>query len=163
MVNKNKNKNKIILWDFNCTIDKMDSDGGNKTQKIYRWTSAYALSKLIADNKLRYLWRRENPGSTDFTHYDRSSGTWSRIDRAYTDIKVTSNTKINHISVSFTDHYHAIFFFFWRKLKTKIKVGKDSWKTKTRKLKLEKIHGTFMILFYGSPSSTQLQRIRLFY
>ena len=113
MVNKNKNKNKIILWDFNCTIDKMDRDGGNKTQKIYRWTSAYALSKLIADNKLRYLWRRENPGSTDFTHYDRSSGTWSRIDRAYTDIKVTSNTKINHISVSFTDHYHAIFFFFF--------------------------------------------------
>ena len=68
------------------------------------------MSKLIADNKLRYLWRRENPGSTDFTHYDRSSGTRSRIDRAYTDIKVTSNTKINHISVSFTDHYHAIFF-----------------------------------------------------
>ena len=34
MENKNKgNKNKIILKDFNCTMDKTDRDGENKTQR----------------------------------------------------------------------------------------------------------------------------------
>ena len=33
MENKNKeNENKIIFEDFNCTMDKMDRDGENKTQ-----------------------------------------------------------------------------------------------------------------------------------
>ena len=66
--NKNEgNENKIILGDFNCTIDKMNRDGGNKTQRLYSWSSSYALSKLIVDNGLKNLWRRENqdfPGST---------------------------------------------------------------------------------------------------
>ena len=36
MENKSEgNENKIILGDFNSTIDKMDRDGGNKTQKLY--------------------------------------------------------------------------------------------------------------------------------
>ena len=31
MGNKNEgNENKVILGDFNCTIDKMDRKGGNK-------------------------------------------------------------------------------------------------------------------------------------
>ena len=35
MENKNEgNKNKMILGDFNCTMDKMDRDGGNKTQNF---------------------------------------------------------------------------------------------------------------------------------
>ena len=34
--NKNKeNENKIILADFNSTMDKMDRDGENKTQRLY--------------------------------------------------------------------------------------------------------------------------------
>ena len=34
MENKNKGiENKIILGDFNCTIDKMDKYGGNKEKK----------------------------------------------------------------------------------------------------------------------------------
>ena len=34
--NKNKgNENKIILGDFNCTINKMDRDSENKTQRLY--------------------------------------------------------------------------------------------------------------------------------
>ena len=76
------------------------------------------------NNGLEDLWRRENPNSSDFTSYDRSSDARSRIGRVYTDIKVTSNTKINHIMVSFTDHYNAIFIdrFSW-----KAKIGKDSW------------------------------------
>ena len=80
-----RNENKIILWDFNCT-----------------------LSKLILDNGLEDLWRRENQDSSEFTCYDRSFGTRSRIDRVYTDKKNASNTKINHLMVFFTDHYYAI-------------------------------------------------------
>ena len=74
----------------------MDTDGGNKTQRLYRSCSNYALSKLIVDHGLEDLWRRENPDSSEFTRYDRSSGIRSRIDRIYTDIKTASNTKINH-------------------------------------------------------------------
>ena len=68
MENKDKgNENKIIIWDFNCTMDKMDRDGENKTQRLYRCCSSYALSKLIKDNELEDLWRRENPDSSEFT------------------------------------------------------------------------------------------------
>ena len=31
---KNGNENKIILGDLNCTMDKMDRDGGNKRRKL---------------------------------------------------------------------------------------------------------------------------------
>ena len=50
---------KVILGDFNCTMDKMDTDGENKTQRLYRCSSNYALSKLIVDNGLEDIWRRE--------------------------------------------------------------------------------------------------------
>ena len=60
---KKGNENKIILGDFNCTMDKMDRDGGNKTQRLYRFCSNYAESKLIVDNGLKDLWRSENPDS----------------------------------------------------------------------------------------------------
>ena len=71
--NKNKgNENKIILEDFNCTMDKMGRDGEKKTQRLYWCCSSYALSKLIVDNGLEDLWRRENPDSPEFTCYDRS-------------------------------------------------------------------------------------------
>ena len=37
MENKSeRNENKIILDDFNCTMDKMERDGGNKTQILHR-------------------------------------------------------------------------------------------------------------------------------
>ena len=49
MENKSEeNKNKIILGDFNCTMDKIDRDGGNRTHILYRCGSNYALSKLTA-------------------------------------------------------------------------------------------------------------------
>ena len=99
MENKNEgNENKIILGDFNCTMDKMERDGRNKT--LYKCHFNYALSKLIVDNGLEDLWRRENPDSSEFTRYNRSSGTG--IDKIYIDIKMASNTNINHIMVSFT-------------------------------------------------------------
>ena len=31
---KDGNESKIILEDFNCIMDKMDRDGGNKTQRL---------------------------------------------------------------------------------------------------------------------------------
>ena len=58
--------------DFNCTMDKMDRDSENKTLRLYRCCSNYALSKLIVDNGLEDLWRKENPDSYEFTRYDRS-------------------------------------------------------------------------------------------
>ena len=124
MENKNeRNESKIIR------MDKMEMDGKNKT--LYRYLFNYSLSKIIVDNGLRDLWRRENPDSSEFTSYDKSSGTTSRIDRVYADIKIASNTKIHHIMVTFTDHYNAIFI--------------DKFPSK---LKLEKVHGTLIILFY---------------
>ena len=109
MENKNEGneKKKKILGDLNCAMDKMERDGRNKT--IYKCHFNYALSKFIVDYGLEDLWRRQNPDSSEFICYNRSSGTRSTIDRVYTDIKMASNTKINHIIVSFTDHYNAIF------------------------------------------------------
>ena len=73
MQNKNEgNENKIMLGDLNCTMDKLDRDGENKKQRLYRCSSSYALSKLIVDNGLEDLWRRENPDSPKFTCYDKS-------------------------------------------------------------------------------------------
>ena len=72
MQNKNKgNENKIMLGDLNCTVDKIDRDGENKTERLYRCCSNYALSKLIVYNGLEYLWRTENLDSPDFACYHR--------------------------------------------------------------------------------------------
>ena len=106
MENKSEgNEDKIILGDCNCTMDEIDRDGGNKTQRLYRCDSNHVVSKFIVDNVLEDLWRRKNPDFSEFTHYDRSSTTRSKIDRFYTDINIAHNTKINYIMVSFTDHY----------------------------------------------------------
>ena len=75
MQNKNEgNENKIMLGDLNCTMDKIDRDGENKTQILYRCCSNYALSKPIVDNGHEDLSRREDPDSPEFTCYDRSFG-----------------------------------------------------------------------------------------
>ena len=82
----------------------------------------------------------ENPDSSEFIYYDRSSGKKSRIHRVYTDIKIANKSKINHILVSFTDHYNSVSLEIPL---SEIKIGKDTW----------------IILFYVKPSSSQLQRI----
>ena len=69
-----ENENKKILGDFNCIMDKMDRDGENKTRRLYRCCSNYALSKLIVYNGLEDLWRRENTDSPEFTCYNSSFG-----------------------------------------------------------------------------------------
>ena len=84
-------------------MDKIDRDGENKTQRIYRCCSNYALSKLIVDTGLEDLWRRKNPDFLEFICYDRSfakdqyryMGSMEKgnlgspffIDPVYTDIK----------------------------------------------------------------------------
>ena len=61
MENKSEgNESKVILGDLNCTLDKIDRDGGNKTQRIYRCGPNYALSKLIVDNGLEDLRRKHS-------------------------------------------------------------------------------------------------------
>ena len=56
MENKNeRNENKIILGDFNCTMDKMDRYGGNKTKRLYRCCSNYSP---IVHNGLRIYGER---------------------------------------------------------------------------------------------------------
>ena len=58
MQNKNEgNETKIMLGDLNCTMYKIDRDGENKIQRLYRCFSNYALSNLIVDNGLEDLWR----------------------------------------------------------------------------------------------------------
>ena len=66
------NENKIMLGDLNYTMDEIDRDGENKTLRLCGCCFRYALSKLIVDNELEDLWRRENPDSPEFTCYDRS-------------------------------------------------------------------------------------------
>ena len=105
MENKNEgNENKIILGDFNCTMER-----NSRIQTLHKYQFNYVLSKIIVDNGLEDLWRRKNPDFSEFIHNNIYSGTKPTIDTVYTDIKMTSNTKINHIMVSFTDHYNAIF------------------------------------------------------
>ena len=99
----------------------MDRDEGNKTQKGYRCHSNFVLSKVTLENGLESLWRRENSDIPEFTRYNRSSGTRSRIDRTYTDIKIANNTKIYHKMVFFLDHYALITDRF----SSKNKLGKD--------------------------------------
>ena len=54
-----------ILGDFNCTMDKM---GRMDTQRLYRCGFNYALTKLILDNGVQDLWRKENPDFSEFAH-----------------------------------------------------------------------------------------------
>ena len=75
MENKNDgSEKKMILGEFICTMDKLDRDGENKKQRLYRCSSYYALSKIIVDNGLEDIWRGEKPDSPEFTCYDRSFG-----------------------------------------------------------------------------------------
>ena len=98
----------------------MGRDGGNKTEKLYRYRSNFALSKLIVDNGFEDLWRKETLDPSEFTHYDRSCGLRFRIHMVDTDIKIANNTKVNHKMIFFTDHYIAIYI---DRLSSKTKIG----------------------------------------
>ena len=72
MQNKNEGNENKMFGDLNCFMHKIDRYGESKKQRLYRCSSNYALSKLIVDNGLEDLWRRENPDSPEFTCYNRS-------------------------------------------------------------------------------------------
>ena len=72
------------------------------------------------DNGLENLSRREKPDSTEFPWVQPGSG----LHRVHTDIKIVNNTKINHIMVSFIDHYNGISI---DRLTPKTKIGNDLW------------------------------------
>ena len=58
---------------LNCTMDKIDRDGENKTKDFIGAVPVpIMLSKLIVDNGLEDLWRRENSDFPNFICYDRS-------------------------------------------------------------------------------------------
>ena len=61
-----------MLVVLNCTIDKIDRDCENKTHRFYKCCFNYVLSRLIVDNGVEDLWRRENLDSPEFICYDRS-------------------------------------------------------------------------------------------
>ena len=103
-------------------MDKIETDGKNKT--LCRCCFNYTLLKIIVDNRLEDLWRRENADFSEFTCFDRSSAETSRIYRVYTDIQISKDTKINNIMVSFMDHYNV---FFIDRFSSKTKIKKHSW------------------------------------
>ena len=118
---------------------KIDRVGENKTQRLYRCCSNYALSKLIMDNGLEDLWRRENPDFPKFICFQRSFAK----DQYRSSILIFGKgpmeadelgeiwilpspsimSRINHIMVSFTNHYNAI---STDRLPSKTKIGKCS-------------------------------------
>ena len=60
MQNKNEgNENKIILGNVNCIMDKIDRDGENKTQKLYRCFSNFSQSKFFVDNEVEDIYGEE--------------------------------------------------------------------------------------------------------
>ena len=50
-----RNEKEIVIGEFICTLDKIDRDERNKTQKRYRFRSNFSLSKLIMNNGLEDL------------------------------------------------------------------------------------------------------------
>ena len=79
------------------------------------------------------------PRPSEFTRYNRSSGTRSRIGRAYTDVKIANNTRIDHKMITFSDHYNALII---DKLSSKTKIGKDLWHFNSSLLKKESFCST---------------------
>ena len=78
----------------------------------------------------------------------------SRIDRVYTDIKIANNTKINHIMVSFTNHYNAISI---DRFPSKTEIGKYWWcfnNSLLCKSKVSSATKTFLFLLKEKKTST---------
>ena len=118
--------------------------------RFYRCCSNCDLWKLIVDNGLEDLWRRENPDSPEFTCYDRSFAKGP----VYTGSILISILiqKLLAIRRLITWWYPLLIIIMLFLL-----TGSP------QKLKLEKIHDTLIIIFYVSPRSPQLQKRFFFY
>ena len=140
------NENKIILEVFNFTMDEMIRNGVNKIQRLYRCCSNYALPKLIVDNGLEDLWRRENPDSPEFTCCDRSFG---QNPGQTGSVLIYKLLTIPRLIKSWYPLLIIIILFLMTDSPQRLKQKK-------------KIHGALTILFYVSPSSPKLQRLFFF-
>ena len=86
MENKNeRNENNITLKYFNCTMDKMDRDGGNKSQRLYICSSNCPLSKLIVNSEFEDLWRRDNPDTSYLSIFSPNAGKYGPENTPYLD------------------------------------------------------------------------------
>ena len=106
---------------------------------------SFQLCPSFVDNGFEDLWRRENPESSEFTRYDRSSGTRSRIGRVYSDKKMLAIPRL------ITQWYPLLIIIM-------IFLLKDS----PQKLKLEMIHGTLIISVFivkTQKKATTLQQV----
>ena len=79
-----------------------------------------------------------------------------RIDRVYTDIKIVKNTKINHIMVSFADHYNVISI---DRLCSKTKIGKVSWYFKNSLLSKPEYSTATITFLFLLKKNTQKKQI----
>ena len=103
-------------------MDKMDRDGENKKFICAVPVMPYQNSSWIMGLRIYGEGRNQIPLSSLAT-----IGLLARIqDRQglykNTDMKIANNTKVNHIMISFTDHYNAICI---DRLSSKTKIGKD--------------------------------------
>ena len=145
MENKSdRNDNIVILRDFNCTINKMEKDDGNKIQRLHGCGSIYFLSKLIVDKRLEDLYRRKNLDSLDFTNSDRSSGTRCKI------VLIRSVLIKQLLTIPKLIRWcYSLLIIIMQYLLI------DS----PEKLKVKDINDTLMSLFYVSTGFPQLQKI----
>ena len=102
-------------------------------QSLYRCCSNYALSKLIVENGLKNLWRRENSDSSD-----TSSGARSSIGKVYTDIKIPKKPRL-------IKQWYPLLIIIILFLLTGSPL----------ELKMEKRNSALITLFYVSPNSPQ--------
>ena len=96
-------------------------------------------SKLIVDDGLEDLWRRDNSDSHDFICYNRSFAKDQYRQCLYW---------WYHIMVSFTNYYNAISSY---RLPSKTKIGKYSWYCKSEVSSTTK---TFLFLLKYKKAST---------
>ena len=153
-------------------MDKIDRDDENKTQRLYRCCSNYALSKLIVDNGLEDLWRRENPDSPG------SSATIGPLPKINIDCLYWSLAKdLSKQMYSGESGFSLLHTScpYWYKNLLKIPRLITKWyplltiimlflmTDSPQKLKSENVLDTLIILLYVSPRSAQLQRHLFFY
>ena len=96
--------NLIFLGDFNTTLEKLDwISGENSDTDVQK-----ELQGILNEFDLEDHWRLENPKERVYTHYHGRTGTYARLDRAYTATKIRTDINITHNINSFSDHYHSV-------------------------------------------------------
>ena len=99
-----RGSNLIFLGDFNTTLEKLDTiSGENSDTDVQK-----ELEGILNESDLEDHWRLQNPKERVYTHYHGRTGTYARLDRAYTATKIRTDINITHNLNSFSDHYHSV-------------------------------------------------------